>query len=134
MRVNIGDKNLSICRGMPQNKLVNTTVVDHMITQSGIDINVIGTFDQPITLPSPFLVQNIHNVKDSHIESASPKSQPTPGQLGDIQAAEPMSTNFIFNPFMVQCNNYETTINCHIMSVVLYRPGRAGALPIISKL
>ena len=97
-----------------QNKLVNTTVIDHMITQSGIDINVIGTFDQPITLPSPFLVQNIHNVKDSHIESASPKSQPTPGQLGDIQAAEPMSTNFVFNPFMVQCNNYETTINCHI--------------------
>ena len=104
-----------------------------MITQYGIDINVIGTFDQPITLPSPFLVQNIHNVKDSHIESASRKSQPTPGQLGDIQTAEPMSTNFIFNPFMVQCNNYETTINCDVIyrraTSIFFKKQKPNILP-----
>ena len=97
-----------------QNKLINTTVVDQVVTNSGIQVNVLGTFDQPITLPSPFLVKNIHTHKDAHIESASPRSQPTPGQLGDIQATDPLSTNFIFNPLMVHCNNYETTINCHI--------------------
>ena len=96
------------------NKLVNTTVQEHMTTKSGIQVNVIGTFDQPITLPSPFLVQNIHNRKDSHIESASPRSQPTPGQLGDIQTTQPLSTTFIYNPNMVQCTNYETTTHCHI--------------------
>lgn len=97
-----------------QNRFVNTTVVDQTVTQSGIQVNVLGTFDQPITLPSPYLVQNIHDQKDSHIESASPKSQPTPGQLGDIQTAEPLSTNFVFNPLMVDCNNYQTTVRCHI--------------------
>ena len=97
-----------------ENQLVNTTVVDQIVTQSGIQINVLGTFDQPITLPSPFLVQNIHNSKDTHIESASPKSQPTPGQLGDIQASHPLSTDFIFNPLMVHCSNYQTKITCHI--------------------
>ena len=97
-----------------QNKLVNTTVADEAVTQSGININVIGTFDQPITLPSPFLVRNIHDHKDAHIESASPKSQPTPGQLGEIQAANPLATDFIFNPLMVHCTNYETKIHCHI--------------------
>ena len=77
--------------------MINTPVVDQIVTQSGIQINVLGTFGQPITLSSPLKVQNIHNHKDTHIESASPKSQPITGQLKDIQASHPLSTDFIFN-------------------------------------
>ncbi|XP_043202078.1 uncharacterized protein LOC122370489 [Amphibalanus amphitrite] len=96
------------------NRLVNTTTSDQVITNSGIELNVLGTYDQPLSLPSPYLVQNVHDFSDSHLESASSPSQPTPGQLGDIQAPKPLSTDFIFSPLMVYCTNYETTLRCHI--------------------
>ena len=96
------------------NRLVNISTSDHVTTKSGIALNILGTYDQPLSLPSPYFVQNIHDFSDSHLESASPNSQPVPGQLGDIQAPSPLSTNFIFSPLMVDCNTYETTLHCHL--------------------
>ena len=96
------------------NRLVNTSTSDQVITSSGIELNVLGTYDQPLSLPSSYFVQNIHDFSDSHLESASPHSQPVPGQLGDIQAASPLSTNFIFSSRMVDCTTYQTTLHCHL--------------------
>ena len=96
------------------NRLVNTSTSDQVITKSGITLNVLGTYDQPLSLPSPYFVQNINDFQDSHLESASSNSQPIPGQLGDIQTSSSMSTDFIFNSLMVDCDNSETTIHWHL--------------------
>ena len=96
------------------NRLHNTTTSGSIVTKSGISVDVLGTFDQPTSLHAPYLVTNIRNAQDAHLESASPRQQPTPGQLGDIQAKSDSDINFIFNALMVECNNYDKAVDCHI--------------------
>ena len=75
-------------------------------------------------MPSPFLVQNVYDFSDSHLESASSPSQPTPGQLGDIQVPSPCLLILSLAPLWLSpTKSPPAPANCKVPFKSVGRPG-----------
>lgn len=97
---------------LENSSLTQISVHDVAYTKSGIEVSVLGAFDQNQLILQENLVLRVGNNQEGYLMHTAPRNAPHPGIIGAVQANESYTKNFIFNPEMAKCSFFETTLRC----------------------
>lgn len=98
---------------LENNTLTQITVKDVTETRSGIQVSVLGSFDQSAIFIDEKLVQRMANRNEGFLMNTSPRNSPQVGKVGVVQANQSFTKHFIFNPDMSHCDFYESSLRCN---------------------
>ena len=104
----------------------------NLITDTGIEIDLQGTYAQGDSYFKEALVTRVGNVTEGYLIEASPPSQPRSQSIGDVQSATQSMKTFIFDQTMVSCKFYHEQMRCRKPDSVITNmfTERKNALPL----
>lgn len=94
------------------NTVETMTFHSSTITADGINIDILGAYNQAPIHISDSLLLRVGDASEAYLVPSSPSNRPIAGLVGQVQANTSYTTNFLFDRNMVQCTFFETTLRC----------------------
>lgn len=116
-----------------QNETISRfTVRDHTVLPGGIEVKLLGAFDQPTMFITQKLVTRVDNPSEGYLVNACDKNSPRADAVGAIQANTSTTKDFLFADDMTKCEFFEDKLRCveTIQALEIMEQTQVGRLPI----